>query len=144
MRFEQSVFILKPLPQVFAFVTCYDNDLVWLEPVLESAQISTGELEVGTRLRRITKWLGRKFITNAEIVEFVPYLKSCSRTTSGAIRQLESRYFEATANGTKLTVVLEGDFSNIFSLVDEVIERIMRRQLGTDLYTLKDFLEASN
>lgn len=94
MKFEQSVFIQKPLPQVFAFVTCYANDLVWSEPVVESEQISAGPLEVGTRLRRVTKWLGRKFVTSADIVEFIPGLKSCARTTSGALRQFESRYFK--------------------------------------------------
>ena len=50
--------------------------------------------------------------------------------------------FEEVAGGTRLTRAAEGEPGGFFKLADQLIERALKRQIRTDLETLKDLLEA--
>ena len=50
--------------------------------------------------------------------------------------------FEEVLVGTRLTRAVEGEPGGFFKLADPLIERALKRQVRTDLETLKDLLEA--
>ena len=51
MKVEHKMVINRPPGEVFAYVTRYENDPIWLGAIVESVQTSAGPLGVGTRLR---------------------------------------------------------------------------------------------
>ncbi len=141
MKIEYSTLIQRPLGEVFAFVTCYENDPEWSTIIVESAQTTPGSVKVGTRVRRSARIMGRKLASNAEIVEFTRNAKSCLKSISGAVPQLETRLFQSVENGTLLTFVVEGELANLFKLNKNTLARVLQRQIETDLDNLKDLLE---
>ena len=50
--------------------------------------------------------------------------------------------FEEMPAGTRLTRAVEGEPGGFFKLAEPLIERALKRQVRTDLETLKDLLEA--
>jgi hypothetical protein len=61
----------------------------------------------------------------------------------GPIPNQEWTYtFEEVAGGTYLTRAVEGEPGSFFKLADPLIERFFKRQIKSDLETLKDLLEA--
>lgn len=141
MRVEHKT-VIKRLPgEVFAYVTCYENDPVWLSAIVESEKTSEGPVAVGTRLRRVGRVLGRPLATTAEIIEYVPGLKSCFKSLSGSLPQIETRSCEPVDGGTCFTFSVEGYPGRLFRLSETSLVRIIRRQVEADLNNLKELLE---
>lgn len=141
MRVEHKTIIKRPPGEVFAYVTCYENDPVWLNTITESVKTSEGPVGIGTRLQRVGRMLGRPLATTAEIIEYVPGLKSCFKSLSGPLPQVETRSCEQVEEGTCFTFCVEGNPGRLFHLSEASLARIIRRQVEADVNNLKEILE---
>lgn len=141
MKVEYTMVINRPPGEVFAYVTRYENDPIWLGAIVESVQTSQGPIGVGTRLRRTGRVLGRHLPTTAEIIEYVPGSKSCFKSLSGPLPQIETRCCAPIAGGTCFTFSVEGYPGRLFRLSEASLARIIRHQVEADLNNLKVLLE---
>ncbi len=144
VREEHSVVIERPVEEVFAFAADPNNDALWLSSTLETEQTSEGPVGVGAAFRNTTKFLGRRFDTTYEVTESEPPHKRCFRVTSGPIPGEVCYLFEPADGSTRFTQNFEADVGGFFRLAEPLVARAIRRQMATDMATLKDLLEAED
>jgi uncharacterized protein YndB with AHSA1/START domain len=143
IRQEHTIVIDRPVEEVFAFLTDPNNDPLWQSTTLETERTSEGEVDVGTTLRNVSKFLGRRIETTMEIIENEPPRRQCVRITSGPIPG-EGCYLLEPAEGgsTRFTQTFEAEVGGFFRLAEPLVGRAISRQTEADMATLKDLLES--
>ncbi len=141
-KIESSVLIDRPIEEVFAYVSDPSNAVQWAGPVAESKITSQGPLGPGTTSSRITQFLGRNFESTYEITEYEPNSLFADKTTSGPVPINSRISFDPVDGGTKVTVTGELEAGGFFKLAEPLVARMARRQVETDVQTLKDLLES--
>jgi uncharacterized membrane protein len=142
VKVETSMVIKRPVEEVFAYMNNHENDTVWQDGVVESEAISEGPLGVGTKLREVRNFLGRRLESTSEITEYEPNSKVAWKATSGPIPLEASMTFEAVEGGTKISVVGEADVGGLFKLAEPMVARSAQKQFDGDFARLKEILEA--
>src|SRR5947209_1677759 len=102
MKFGYSLVINRPLDEVFAVAGNPNNDSQWGSLIVESRQVSTGPLCMGTTFQQTAAILGGQFTANLEVTAYKPNRMTCYKTTA-PIRLEHRRRFEAVPGGTQLT-----------------------------------------
>ena len=143
MRVEESVIIACPLEAAFALAGDFANDARWSGAVKESVQISAGPLGVGARFRHLTEFMGQRIDATGVLTEYEPPSRSCYRSESGPIPHRDCRDFAATAEGTRLTIVLEAELSGVYRMAEPMIRGAGQQQLRADLQRLRRLLESA-
>jgi uncharacterized protein YndB with AHSA1/START domain len=141
-RAEQSKVIERPPGDVFAYLTDPARIHEWQASALEGSQESPGPMAVGTRVREVRKFLGKRMDSVVEVTEYLPPEKFSLRVVSGPIRFDVRQAFTPTDGGTKIDVVIEGEPGGFFALAEPLVVRAVGRELGNNLATAKDILEA--
>ena len=139
---ERSIVIDKPVDQVWTFVHDPAKDPLWQTTLLESEQLTEGSIGVGTKVREVRNFLGRRVEMAWEITEYEPHRSSTIRAVSGPVPLSGGYALEPVDGGTKLTVVGELEAHGLFRLAEPVFARITARELEANLGHLKDLLEA--
>ena len=78
---QVSIVINRPARDVFAYMTGIDKETAWQADVLEAEQTSTGPMSVGTTVREVRRFMGRRMEVVSEITEFEPDKKCASRVS---------------------------------------------------------------
>jgi Polyketide cyclase / dehydrase and lipid transport len=141
-KIERSVVIDRPIDEVFEFVHDTSKDALWQSTLVESHQLTDGEMGVGTKVREVRQFLGRRIEMDWEVTDYEPSTRSSIKTVSGPIPPTGSYLLEPVDGGTKLTAMGELDAHGFFKLAEPVFARITGRELEANLGHLKDLLEA--
>lgn len=110
--------------------------------MLESEQTSDGPMGVGTTVRSVEQFLGRRIESTAEVTAYEPNKTWGIKATSGPIPFEMKVDFEAVEGGTMLTVTGQAEMGGVFKLVEPIVARMTMRQIESDFANLKDVLEA--
>ncbi len=141
MQYKVSVDIARPVTDVFQFVTNVENQPKWQAASVENHQLTPGPMAVGTKIQHIGKWLGRRYESLGQVVDFEPDRRWAYKSLSGPY-QLEMRYrFEPAAAGTRLTLTAQGGDRGFFRLPAPLLRFFAQRVLQGDLDRLKRVLE---
>jgi hypothetical protein len=143
MKFELTINIYRPLPQVFAFVTLPENDFYWQYGTLVSEKISKGEMGEGTLFRTVGHFMGRRLEIIHGVTEFQSNQRYGFKSQSGPI-DLQTLYtFEVMKGSTRISLstqlILGEPFkSNLFAA-----EKTVKKEYKENLALLKDVLEST-
>lgn len=140
---EDSVTIDRPVPEVFAFVSDPSNDPKWRFDVLESGQTSPGHTQVGSRIRSVVKFMGRRD-TEFEVTGFEPSRLVEFQAPSRMPMGLEPRItylFESEDGGTRFTRRVEMEPTGAFRIMGPLMAAMSRRYNTRHLRDLKELLE---
>ena len=141
-KIKASVVINRPVEDVFAYVADPEKVSQWAGPVIESKQTSEGSVGLGTTTSRVTQFLGRTIEAIHVITEYEPGRVYADRTTSGPVPIHSRILFDAGDGGTKVTIEGELQAAGFFKIAEPIMLRVARRQVETDVQTLKEILEA--
>lgn len=144
MQFENSVTINRPVQEVFDYVTDLENSATWQGPILEAHQTSSGPTDVGATGSVKAKYLGRQMDLTTEVTSWNPPSSLTARSTGGPFPVELSYSFVAQGNATRLTMTSTIEPGGFFKLAGPALEPLMRRQIQSDLETLKTVLESSS
>jgi uncharacterized protein YndB with AHSA1/START domain len=143
---EISVVINRPVAEVCAYLNDVGNWADWRSDVLEAEQMSEGPVGVGTTLRLVMQWMGRRDETTLEVTEYEPNRKLKYWGTSGAGSAEHTYTFEPVEGGTRLTFVAEaeigGSVKRLYGLAEPILMRMAKRHMEGSFANLKDILEA--
>jgi uncharacterized protein YndB with AHSA1/START domain len=142
VRAEESIFIERPIEEVFAYLTDLECAPEWQTNVLFLQLESPGGLRVGARLIELRKFLGRKLESVVEVTEYDPPHRYTTKVQSGPIPFEISNAFSGSGGGTRIDAVVEGEPGRFFGLVEWRVVKAVERELWNSLATLKDILEA--
>src|ERR687887_1888592 len=71
-RVEEEIIINRPPEDVFAYVTTPENDLEWVSTAVERRRESDGPIDVGSKIKAVDKFLGRRIESTLEVTEHAP------------------------------------------------------------------------
>ena len=136
-----NMLILRPVWEVFDFITNPANNPQWQYGSLESVQLSAGDLQVGTVFSSFGHFMGRRIQSDFEVTEFEENKCFGFETISGPIQMQTSYSFEALDHGTNVIVSSLINPGGFFKLVDPIVARVAKKQFKENLATLKELLE---
>lgn len=98
IRFEHHMIIERPIEDIFAFVSDFENMPRWNDFVLKTVKLSDGPVGQGTLYRQVYKSHEQKY----QIIEYEPNHRVTVRTLPPAPLWQMRLTLEMTPEGTKL------------------------------------------
>lgn len=142
MKVVTSIEIRRPIWEVFAFVADPSTTPRYSSTWVESSLVGDGPMQVGSQVKRVAMFLGRRLEMTAEVTEYEPGRKLSGRSAAGPIPGNIEFRFEPTQDGTRVDVKVEADAEGVFKLAAPVLSGIAKHAWETDLAALKAILEA--
>ena len=140
---ECSVTINRPIEEVFAFVSNYENDPKWSSATVEAKKTSEGPIGVGTTWLNVSKVLGRRVESEIEYIEYELNRKIAIKQTTGLYPHTFHVTLELVEGGTKINFAGEFELGGFFGRIAEpLLTRIAKRPLEAGFAKLKDLMEA--
>lgn len=140
-RIECEIVINRPPEAIFAYFSDAKNWPEWNSLILEARAEET-PLRKGSRVRTVSKLLGRRMEARSEITEHEPSSKLSTRATAMGLMFEDTWTFEPEAGGTHLRYAAEAESHGLFKLADPIVARIVKKQWDSNLEALKEILEA--
>jgi len=142
---QNSVFINRPVEEVFAFVTDPATTPQWQSNLVRSEVITPGHMRTGTRVLEVRRLGKSESQAEWEVTEYEPPVKRgyVYPKGFGPIKQRGVTSFEAHNGGTflRFTAWIEANFP--FNLLLPLLARLMSRQNDRSFVALKQLLESS-
>ncbi len=142
-RVEESVVLERPADEVFAFVTTPENDHLWSSTAVERSRESDEPIRVGSRIRAVDKFLGRRIQSTFEVTEHEPPRRSSIRI-HGPLGASGSYVLDPEDGRTRFRWILDAEAGlgglYLGRLTDPVVVMIFRRRLRRDLRRLQEAL----
>jgi uncharacterized protein YndB with AHSA1/START domain len=142
VRAEESIFVERPIEEVFAYLTDLERVPEWQTNVLFLQLQSGGSLRTGAQLVELRKFLGRKVESVVEVTAYQPPHLYTIKVQSGPIPFEISNALSESGGGTRIDAIVEGEPGRFFGLVEWRVVKAVERELWNSLATLKDILEA--
>jgi carbon monoxide dehydrogenase subunit G len=143
-RVEEEIVIDRPPEDVFAFVTDPENDREWVSTAVERQREKEGPIGVGSRIRAVDKFLGRRIESTLEVTEHEPNTRSAIRL-EGPISASGTYVLEPENGRTRFRWVLDAEAGlgglYLGRVTDPLVTFIFRRRIRSDLRRLKGALE---
>ena len=144
-RVEEEIVIARTPEDVFAFVTTPENDLDWVSTAVERRRESDGPIGVGSKIRAVDKFLGRRIESTLEVTEHAPPNRSSIRL-QGPISASGTYALEPAGAGTRFRWSLDAEpgLGGLFlgRITDPLVTFIFQRRIRGDLRRLKETLES--
>lgn len=134
--------INRPVEDVFAALTRFEDSPKWSSVALEAEQTSPGPVGVGSTARYVARFLGRRFEGQIEVTEYEPNRKISDVSTGGPIPVRSTITVEPADGGTRVHTVVDLEPGGFFKVAEPLVVAMAKRQLEADLNNLKDLLEA--
>jgi carbon monoxide dehydrogenase subunit G len=143
-RVEEAVVIDRPPEEVFAYVTTPENDREWVSTAVERQREDEGPIRVGSRIRAVDRFLGRRIESTLEVTAHEPNTRSDIRL-EGPIAARGSYLLEPVDGRTRFRWVLDAEAGlgglYLGKVTDPLVTLLFRRRVRFDLRRLKDALE---
>ncbi len=140
MRAQVTVEIARTPDEVFDYLTDVSNLPTWQSGV-HSASLE-GEPQAGTTIREARHMLGRELRTTLEIEEYERPRLFTLRALDSPVPFTVRHELEPSGDGTRLTVVGEGDHRLLPGFAAGIMARRAEKQFRRDFERLKRLLES--
>ena len=138
---EVSTVINRPIAEVFAFFAEPTNNPKCEEGLIECRKISPGPMGVGAQIIEVRKFMGRQMESTLDVTAFETNKKYAVKVASGPIPFELSAKFEAAGDGTKISVMGQGEPGGFFKLAEWLVKKQLQGQIEGDMGRLKKVLE---
>jgi uncharacterized membrane protein len=141
-KLEISTVIHRPVEEVFAVVSNFENNPKWNSSSIEVKKTSAGPIGQGTTWRSVVNLLGQRVESESEVSEYEPNRKITTKGKQGPIPTKSQVTFESVNGGTRVSAILEGEPGSFFKLAEPLLVNLAKRQFDAALANLKDLMEA--
>ncbi len=111
-KLEISTVINRPVEEVFAVVSNFENGPKWNPSSIEVKKTSAGPIGRGTTWRSVANLMGQRVESESEFIEYEPNRKITSKGKQGPIATKSQLTFERVNGGTRVVAILEGEPSH--------------------------------
>ncbi len=139
---QTEILIRRPRPEVAEFAANPDNAPRWYENINSAQRLTTGPIDVGSKVAFTARFLGRDLSYTYEFVEYAPHEKLVMRTAQGPFPMQTTYTWEEVSGGTRMTLGNTGKPSGFSQLAGVFMAPVIRRATRKDLQKLKSILEA--
>src|SRR5512143_291695 len=106
-KIELSIVINRPVEEVFAFLSDFENNPKWQSTSVEARKISEGPVGAGTTYQAVTTILGRRINSEQEITQYEPNRLVARKSTAGPFPFEVEVKFERAEGGTRVTAAID-------------------------------------
>jgi hypothetical protein len=139
-----STTIRAPRERVARFVIDPGNDVAWIGGISEARLEGTKPLGIGSRVRRVASFLGKRIEYVNRIEELEPESRLVMRSVESPVPMVVTYAFEdAPGGGTRTSVHVQGEPA-VYRIAGPLIARQVRHSVGDDLRRLKGLLETDD
>lgn len=139
---QTEIEIERTRSEVAAYASDPDNAPAWYENIKAVEWMSPGPLSVGSRIRFVAQFLGRRLAYTYEVTAMALDERFTMRTAEGPFPMETTYTWQTTSNGgTKMTLRNRGGPSGFSKLAAPLVATAMRRANRKDLARLKALLE---
>ena len=135
-----EVQVRRPREEVAAFMTDPANDPDWIGGLREARIVGGGPLGEGSRVARVSSFMGRKVEYVNEITALEPGRTLDMRSVKAPFPMHITYTFEDRDGGTLVRNHVRGG-GGLFSLGSPLFAPMVRRNVQRDLERLRDLLE---
>jgi carbon monoxide dehydrogenase subunit G len=143
MRAELTIEIDREPAEVFAYLTDISNLPAWQSGVSRAQMEDGGGPRTGARIRESRTMLGRELDTTLEIEEYEAPRLFVLRALNSPVPFSVRHELEPSGEGTRLTVVGEGDTGFLPGFATGLMARRAEKQFRKDFERLKRLLESA-
>jgi carbon monoxide dehydrogenase subunit G len=143
MRAELTIEIDRAPAEVFAYLTDISNLPAWQSGVSRAQMEDGGRPRPGARIRESRTMLGRELDTTLEIEEYEAPRLFVLRALNSPVPFSVRHELEPNGEGTRLTVVGEGDTGFLPGFATGLMARRAEKQFRKDFERLKRLLESA-
>ena len=137
LEFENTIYIDRPVDEVFAYLSDFENIPKWNYYVLEVRQRSESPIGVGTTYHQVRKTDEQDF----RIIEFEPYLTVAVKTLPQSSPTLEMRFtLYEEGNTTRIRDEWKLDTGKP-AILERLALRRVKSAVAENLAKLKELLE---
>jgi len=141
-NFELSTFINRPVQEVFDFVTNPANYAKWSSGIRSAEWTSDGPPGVGSTVKGVAKFLGRKIEFVTEITGWDPPNLWSVKSVGGPLPLESTSKFEGQGDGTLVTETSQIEIGGFFNLAEGLVGKQFQKQLEAERAALKLLLES--
>jgi Polyketide cyclase / dehydrase and lipid transport len=128
--------------RVASFVMDYRNDPTWIGGISEAELEGEPPLGVGSLVRRVASFLGRRIVYVNRVDELEPGARLVMRSVKAPFPMTVTyRFVDDAGRGTRTSVRVQGEPSAMFRLASRAMARKVRSSVEDDLATLKALME---
>ena len=136
---EVSVFINRPVQEVYDFASDFAKTQEWQQDVIRSEM--NGPLAIGTTGVFVQKFMGREIENDVEITGVDPPYELCFKSTSGPISFEGCQRTVEQDDGTLASFVVEAEVGGFFKVAEGLVAKQLESTLQRDLENLKAIME---
>jgi hypothetical protein len=135
IQFEEQVLIpARTVSEVFDYVSDFSRAAEWRIEVVESSMSPPTPMQVGARLREVSRIVGRPVVTESVVDELAAPTSWSFAHESGPLPVRGDYRFAAEGKGVRVTYRLEVQLTGLWALGAPYLRwsgrRIVRRSLG--------------
>lgn len=140
---EITVVINRPIDVVFKNTTCLRGCINWSSALQTAELVNDVKGKVGSRFKQTSKFMGLNSTQFLTITLYDEPHEFISEDNESPHKFVSHYRFKEVPEGTQVTLKMAGSIEQalIGRLAEALIARNVRRQLETDLLTLKELLE---
>ena len=141
ITWEKSKFINRPQQEVWDFISNPANRVQWLSSTESAEWTSEAPPGVGSTVRSVAKFLGRKVESTSEITAWDSPNQHGLKSVGGQVPFEETMKLESKENGTHLTVSSQMEVGGFFKIAEGLVAKQTEKQLDIAFEALKVLLE---
>ena len=139
---ETSIVVNRPLEEVFAFISDFENENQWSSAVSSAKYLEGGPGKVGSTVRFVANFLSRDIESISKTRSHEPNHKIDFELIKGTVTGKGWRKVEAVGNATQVTQRFNFEFGGLFRAVKFILKPTLQKQLDGDFKKLKAVLES--
>jgi polyketide cyclase/dehydrase/lipid transport protein len=136
--------IAAPRDRVATYAMDHRNDPVWIGGVSESELLGEPPIVLGSRVRRVASFLGKRIEYVNEVERLDPGSLMVMRSVKSPFPMRVTYGFEDDGAGTRARVRVEGDAKPAYRLAQPLMARAVQRAISADVRRLKSELERAD
>ena len=140
IKVEKSVFINKPVEDVFGYIVAEGNGTKWQAGVVDVID-ERPRNNVGSRYTEVRKFMGQEMRSTMELTEFVPSSRYAGKVIKGPVPYEFNITFESVDGGTRMTTCVDGEPKGFFKLAENMVAGQLEKSMTEDQQKLKEILE---
>ena len=143
LHVEQSIMIHRPVEEIWAFVTDFQNLPKLTLSVIEIRKMSPGPIGIGSTVEVLSRGLGRNWVESSHVIEFDPINYIITLLWTGSYGKARVHYvLEPVLKRTKFSASADWELCFPYSLfLFFGLARYIRRVVTASLENVKRILE---
>lgn len=134
--------VRAPRAAVSNFVMDHRNDTAWIGGISESELLGDAPLTVGSDVRRVASFMGRRIVYVNRVTEIVPGRRLAMRSIEAPFPMQVTYAFDGDDGRVEVSVRVQGEPAIVYKVAGPLLARQVRRSVAGDLRTLKRLMEA--